>query len=404
MTPTGVISASKGVKRNRSSTSSSTSSRVATQGVIGCTSRNKSRKRQNGGCCKARLVVTIGRLTPTSNDRWFVSVRDGVHTGHPVVTCSLLAKPMRLLDSSEMEIAADALSSHSGSGVARALFFYRTGDLIQRNVLRRLTMLRSNASMGLLPTEQVSEADRLVAQMRGDPSIDYLMFYHESGSTRGIVTELGLTGEDVTTSLLPLSSAQLIEIENVRKATRLSPSSHMLVSVMWVRRDERTLFRCNPSVLFIDFTANTNVEKKPFFMGTGVTATNESVVAFRALTPNEKLQWTDNIMSALPRLLGTSTFKKVSMGIGDECGNEIKSVLHRPLQLPLYHFLPVRVCFLDSFNCLSFLPPAGPGKRAVRTSTMALCIGYVACTKSILVYMRKHSLVNFTTSTKVPPG
>jgi hypothetical protein len=82
---------------------------------------------------------------------------------------------MRLLDSPELEIAADALSSHSGSGVARALFFCRTGDLAHRNVLRRLMRIRTNAPMGLLPTEQVSEADRLVAQMRGDPSIDYLL-------------------------------------------------------------------------------------------------------------------------------------------------------------------------------------------------------------------------------------
>jgi hypothetical protein len=246
---------------------------------------------------------------------------------------------MRLLNSSELEIAADALSSHSGTGVARALFFYRTGDLIHRNIMRRLMKIRTNASIGLLPTEQVSEADRLVAQMRGDPSIDHLMFYHESGSTRGVVTELGLTGEDVTTSLLPVTPDQLTEIENVRRATRLSASSHVIISVMWVRREERTLFRCNPCVLFIDFTANTNVEKKPFFMGTGVTATNESVVAFRALTPNEKLQWTDNIMSALPRLLGATTFKKVSMGIGDECGNEIKCVPRLPLLLRLCHVI-----------------------------------------------------------------
>jgi hypothetical protein len=327
-----------------------------------------------------------------------VSVRDGVHTGHPVVTCSLLAKPLRLLDSSELEIAADALSSHSGSGVARALFFYRTGDLIHRNVLRRLTRLRTNAPMGLSPTEHVSEADRLVAQMRGDPSIDYLMFYHESGSTRGIVTELGLTGEDVTTSLLPVSADQLTEIENVREATRLSASSHMLISVMWVRRDERILFRCNPCVLFIDFTANTNVEKKPFFMGTGVTATNESVVAFRALTPNEKLQWTDNIMSALPRLLGASTFKKVSMGVGDECGNEIKCVPYLTSLLRLWHLLAVIICSSVSFNCLSFFTLAGPGKRAVRTTTIAQSIGFVACTRFILEFTKKHLLVNFTTS------
>jgi hypothetical protein len=105
--------------------------------------------------------------------------------------------------------------------------------------------------------------------------------------------------------------------------------------------------------LFIDFTANANVEKKPFFMGTGVTATNEGVVAFRALTPNEKLQWTDNIMPALPRLLGAATFKKVSMGIGDECGNEIKCVLHPPAAtaLPRASGLGLYQCYFTCFAC-----------------------------------------------------
>ena len=51
---------------------------------------------------------------------------------------------MRLLDATEMGIAADALSSRSGSGVARALFFCRTGDLAHREVLRRLAKLRTN--------------------------------------------------------------------------------------------------------------------------------------------------------------------------------------------------------------------------------------------------------------------
>jgi hypothetical protein len=136
---------------------------------------------------------------------------------------------MRLLDTTEMEIAADALSSHSGPGVARALFFYRTGDLMHREVLRCLTKLRTT-------THRLSHV---------------------------------LTGDDVATGLLPMSPDQLTEIENVREATRLSVISNVLTSVTWVRREERTLFRCNPCVLFIAFIANTNVEKKKNFHGHG---------------------------------------------------------------------------------------------------------------------------------------
>ena len=326
----GTIGPKKGVKRGRPVAAGKNSSALPDSDPFNGPLR-RCRKRTMAGLCKARLTVTIGRLEPDGANRWFVILREGLHSGHPEVCCSLLARPTKLLNVDEVDIAGDALATHGGSATARALYFYRTGDLIDRRVLHRIVKLRNNASLSLQPGEVPSEADRLVAQMRGDPDIDYIMFYHESGAVGGIVQELGLTGEAITTDRMEVTDLQQTEIESVRLATRLSPQSHLLLSVMWVRRAERKLFRCNPSVLFIDFTANTNVEKKPFFMGTGVTATNEGIVVFRALTPNEKLQWTDNIMAALPRLLGQETFRKVSVGIGDECGNEIKYVPWQPV-------------------------------------------------------------------------
>ena len=279
-----------------------------------------------------------------------------------MVTCSLLKKPTRLLSDGELEIATDALCTHGGSGTARALFFYRTGDIIDRRILHRLTSLRNNAALGVGPGESVSEADRLIHQMRTDPSVDYMMFYLEGGAGGRVLSELGLCGTSPASAEVPITGSELTEMEAVRSATNISPDSHMLLSVMWVRREERALFRCNPSVLFMDFTANTNVEKRPFFMGTGVTATNEGVVVFRAFTPNEKLHWTDKLMTTgiprwmcllhLPyplhvvpyfpqaeltaacignafcnvvRLLGECTFQRVAVGMGDECGNEIRS-------------------------------------------------------------------------------
>ena len=95
---------------------------------------------------------------------------------------------------------------------------------------------------------------------------------------------------------------------------------------MWVRRQERNLFAARPHALHIDFTANTNAEKMPLSLGTGVTAWNESVVAFRGITPSEKMLWTGAFMSlGLPQLLGASLHRRVNVGIGDQCGNEIMS-------------------------------------------------------------------------------
>ena len=86
------------------------------------------------GSCKARLTVTIGRLVPDGANRWFVVLREGLHTGHPEVCCSMMARPTKLLNVGEVEIAGDALATHGGSATARALFFFRTGDLIDRRV------------------------------------------------------------------------------------------------------------------------------------------------------------------------------------------------------------------------------------------------------------------------------
>jgi hypothetical protein len=47
-------------------------------------------------------------------------------------------------------------------------------------------------------------------------------------------------------------------------------------------------------------------------------------------------------MAALPRLLGQETFRKVSTGIGDERGNEIKHVPWQPVTHH-WHFAPVFV-------------------------------------------------------------
>ena len=102
-----------------------------------------------------------------------------------------------------------------------------------------------------------------------------------------------------------------------------------LLAVMWVHDHEIELFSRMPWVLFMDFTAKCNAENRPYFIATGITATNESVIAFRGLTPNEKLKSTDMIMLlAMPRLFGCSLLRKIEAALGDECGNEIRYLTH----------------------------------------------------------------------------
>ena len=128
----GTIGPKKGVKRDRPvSAGNKSSARLEPYQYQDQVPLLRCRKLTMAGCCKARLTVTIGRLENGGN-RWFVVMREGMHSGHPEVCCSLLARPTRLLHVDEVQIAGDALATHGGSATARALYFYRTGDLIDR--------------------------------------------------------------------------------------------------------------------------------------------------------------------------------------------------------------------------------------------------------------------------------
>ena len=156
-------------------------------------------------------------------------------------------------------------------------------------------------------------------------------------------------GHDVVTDPLPTNPRERQALLETREAMRVPCSGKMLLSAMWVHRRELELFRAKPWALHIDFTANTNAEKRlpvvlfassvltpfpflvlplsrrPLFLACGLTAMNEVCCLFRCLTPNEQRKWTDAIVSfGLPRLVGP-VMKSVRVGIGDQCGNEIVS-------------------------------------------------------------------------------
>ena len=94
-------------------------------------------------------------------------------------------------------------------------------------------------------------------------------------------------------------------------------------AVVWVRHDERLLFQKFPEVVFMDFTANSNEEKRPLYLMCFKLSDGKSCVALRAFVPSEQ-SWVCTFLNkvAMPTLLGTESMSRIIMGITDQCSNE----------------------------------------------------------------------------------
>ena len=73
----------------------------------------------------------------------------------------------------------------------------------------------------------------------------------------------------------------------------------------------------------MDFTANTNQEKRPLYLMCFKLSNGESAVAMRAILPSEQ-SWVCNFLDthAKPLLLGAGTMKRIKLGLTDQASNE----------------------------------------------------------------------------------
>ena len=311
--------------------------------------------------------------------QWFVHGDAAfVHKGHPIRRLNgVSALPKRLKDTNELEIAKSIMTSLHDSSAACTVYFQRTGDTLSRQFLHNLKRSDQNlATTAITNDDASSPADRLLKALDENEDVDYIAMFADD--TSELFTETSIYGdriqhgERIQYAKHAVSPDVAEEIREHRKALHLSKECKSLLSVMWVRRQERNLFAARPHALHIDFTANTNSEKMPLFLGTGVTAWNESVTTFRGITPCEKLLWTDTLINlGLPRLLGASLYTRVNVGIGDQCGNEIIS--WNKARGEGTHNALYRICGLHKINFglrdLSIIPQLKDetsGKRMVK--------------------------------------
>ena len=161
--------------------------------------------------CRFRLGVSIGRQKDELQDNWFLVVLNPFHNGHgPEDVCSL-RKPKRLRSESEVQLAQDVIDSYGGTGVATSLYYHRTGEVIDRRIFHRLTLIARQA-VGLntgSPAQSLIEELRFVRtgilfsssfymtifpisylQCRSDDTLDFLAVYSDNTTAAGSVSVL----------------------------------------------------------------------------------------------------------------------------------------------------------------------------------------------------------------------
>jgi hypothetical protein len=90
-----------------------------------------------------------------------MTVHNGTHNNHPPEPTSLLRKPARLHSTVELQMVTAAMSSYSGTGVARSLYYHRTGEVLDNSMIQRLKNIANNSTM-----HEGSAAQQLISELR----------------------------------------------------------------------------------------------------------------------------------------------------------------------------------------------------------------------------------------------
>jgi hypothetical protein len=158
------------------------------------------------GVCKFRIGISIGRYDECDHDEWFLTVHHATHNDHQPEATSLLRKPFRLRPTTDLDLVTAAMQSYGGTGVARSLYYYRTGEVLDYTLLRRLKNITHNSTMAT-----GSAAQELIAELR------FVIYTYVISSTPYMYVCLIITLSTIgRTHLLILLQFTMQRISNLR--------------------------------------------------------------------------------------------------------------------------------------------------------------------------------------------
>lgn len=104
--------------------------------------------------CKAGFRIAIAVLVahqgesgavPVGDRVWVATLTGPSHTNHAPMKLSRATKPVRMLDEKEVRVAADIVGAFGGTGTAKNVFFFRTGEVLSTSAASRLKHLRQGS-------------------------------------------------------------------------------------------------------------------------------------------------------------------------------------------------------------------------------------------------------------------
>jgi hypothetical protein len=162
-----------------------------------------------------------------NEDAWYLILHNIFHNGHAPAPPDL-RKPLRLHDTEDLELVRSTANIHAGEGVARALYFHRTGEVLDRSALRRLQTIQEDSTL-----EHGTAAESLLQDLRlqitnlsslkpslfilllpprSDPSVDFIAVYNATKETTESVCLLERLDreEKISDEAVPFTASQEI--------------------------------------------------------------------------------------------------------------------------------------------------------------------------------------------------
>jgi hypothetical protein len=195
--------------------------------------------------CDFRIGITIGRTAGDETDKWMLLPLQIFHQGHPRE--SNLRKPISLHAQHELQLAADIINVYGGSGVAKSVYYYRTGEVLDRQLLHRLQSIAEKATLGTgspaeslledlrsplllvlvpcfsYPTSYISSFYPSCPVCRSDNTLDFIAVYNASAdSNQNIHLMEKLGGRPETTSIFTVSEEAAQDISSTRNSMKIS--------------------------------------------------------------------------------------------------------------------------------------------------------------------------------------
>ena len=118
---------------------------------------------------------------------------------------------------------------------------------------------RPDHNLATIKDDSSTPADRLLKALDENEDVDYIAMFADG--TSDFFTGTSIDGEPIQQATHAVSPDVVEHIQALRQALHVPADCKTLLSVMWVRKQERNLFAARPHALHIDFIANTNAGK-----------------------------------------------------------------------------------------------------------------------------------------------